>query len=209
MDLPELYFGLSAPAIDLLLPVKDLSTAKSRLEKSVVERRSLALTYLSNVVQVSLESSATVQCWIVSPDDLRPELGMTVCERLHWIEEPGREGLNPALEFARLAVPTGSERVIGVLLPDLPWLTSHELREFFALHQAAQMTGGSSVTLACDRHSRGTNGLLLDSKAHFCYRFGQDSFFRHTAQAWARQMTLKVFRSAGTANDVDVPADLA
>jgi 2-phospho-L-lactate guanylyltransferase len=205
LDPPELNFGLSAPPIDLLLPVKDLSTAKSRLKKGAVERRDLALSYLSNVVRVSLDSSAAVQCWIVSPEDLRCELGITACERLHWIEERGCEGLNRALEFARLALPRREGGVIGVVLPDLPWLTTLELRDFFALHQ---LTGHSSVTLACDRHGRGTNGLLLDAQTEFCYRFGPDSFNRHTAQAWARQMTIRVFRSAGTANDVDVPADL-
>jgi 2-phospho-L-lactate/phosphoenolpyruvate guanylyltransferase len=205
---------LNARHIDILLPVKDLSAAKSRLETSPSQRRAATLSYLAHVVTVGLKSSQRLHCWIVSPQDLRPELNLDAHltgPRLHWIEEIEPQGLNQALEFARSQVrrhrgSTGS--TIGVVLPDLPWLTSEELLGLCSLQEQLEESSVQSLTLACDRHGRGTNALLTNTDTEFCYRFGPDSFLKHLAQAWARQIEVRVFRSTGTACDVDVPADL-
>ena len=69
--------------------------------------------------------------------------------------------------------------------------------------------GVGLVVLAPDRAGTGTNALLLRPPGSMPFAFGAGSYARHLALARKHGVAMATYRAAGTAFDVDGPADLA
>ncbi len=69
--------------------------------------------------------------------------------------------------------------------------------------------GLGMVVLAPDRAGAGTNALLLRPPGSMPFAFGAGSYARHLALAREHGVSVATYRAAGTAFDVDGPADLA
>ncbi len=65
------------------------------------------------------------------------------------------------------------------------------------------------VVLAPDRAGAGTNALLLRPPGSMPFAFGAGSYAGHLALAREHGVAVATYRAAGTAFDVDGPADLA
>ena len=93
----------------------------------------------------------------------------------------------------------GAARVL-LLAADLPYLVASDL--------ALLLAEAAPVVIAPDRHSRGTNALLLAPPSAISPAFGADSFRAHREGARRASSLARIVTSRGLATDVDDPEDL-
>jgi 2-phospho-L-lactate guanylyltransferase len=114
------------------------------------------------------------------------------------------DGLNALLEQGRDWATAQGAGALLLAFADLPLLHPSDIKQIVRLGKSPR-----TVVLAPDRHNQGTNLMLLHPPALIPFSFGPNSYDAHRADtltAWAR---LEVYRSPGTALDVDTPDDLA
>lgn len=187
----------------ILVPVKNLETAKQRLSPllSPAERFALAEAMLQDVLAALDACRHREQVALVSGDARAHRLA-----RQHGfgiIDDPDDPGETGAIEMAtRASIERGAEFTL-VLPADIPLITAAEVDEIFA---AAPAEG---TVLAPSASGRGTNAVLQRPPGLFPLRFGNDSFLPHLAAARATGKPVEVLRLAGIRVDIDEPADLA
>jgi 2-phospho-L-lactate/phosphoenolpyruvate guanylyltransferase len=203
-----------------LIPVKALSSAKSRLASYLFQnqRETLVLDMLHHVLRMLLDSELFEQVSVVSADE-------RVLEHAHmWgaqalLEE--QHGHNPALHAAALRIQTvetpladalskegfrsdkGSlSEALLTISADLPLLTTLEIR--CLLEQSEQ----HEVILAPARDGTGTNAILVRPPLIVPYVFGPNSLHRYVEAARQKHLSHKIYCSTGLACDIDTVDDL-
>jgi 2-phospho-L-lactate guanylyltransferase len=187
----------------LVIPVKRLSAAKTRLAPLPTARRAeLALAFVHDCVTAALAVPQVGQVLVVTADDVAAERLGRLGARI--AAEPdaahGVDRLNAAILFG--AGRSGSERPelrVGALTGDLPSLRTEELAA--ALRRGAEIDGRSFVP---DAAGSGTTLLLAAADGTLDPLFGPDSRARH-ARSGAVELSA-VGRSLR--QDVDTLADL-
>ncbi len=197
--------------LHLVIPMKDLSRAKSRLAEILppTARRDLVLEMLRRVLATLLpgtdhhkaeETLSAIECvWIMSADPtilaLTTELGA------HPLHDPTAD-LNTALEWARTVVTAAGADALLILPADVPRITHADLAGL-----TASLHTGAALVITPDRAGHGTNalGLLLPSPLPF--QFGSNSFAQHLEAAHRLGLTAQVYTSPTLALDVDTPED--
>ena len=189
------------------VPVKTLRAAKSRLEPALApaERAGLVETLLARALRVLARSGVIAASAVVSPDPRALAIA-TAAGAAALQQTTG--GLNEALDQARAWALAGGADTLLVLLGDLPLLQSADITAMAEI-AADPVHGGPVVVLAPDRHGHGTNALLLHPPETLPFYFGIDSYARHYQAAARGGAEIMVYRSAGTAFDLDTPGDLA
>ena len=186
------------PPVDLVVPVKHLDRAKSRLRGAApggaAGHRDLVLAVVRDTVAAAV---AAVRAVLVVCEDAR------VVEALRGsgaecVDQPGLPGLNAALAFGadRLRARDPAS-VVGALQADLPALVPAQLRA-----AVAEAAGRRAFTP--DRPGTGTVLLLSAAGGGLDPRFGPGSAAAHGADAIAVGLG-----SAALRCDVDTAADLA
>jgi 2-phospho-L-lactate guanylyltransferase len=186
--------------VDLIVPVKRLDRAKSRLRGASCAHREhidLVLALLHDTVIAARATPGVRRVLVVCEDERVPAaLSGTGAE---CVDERGLRGLNPALEFGtgllRAADPRG---VVGALQADLPALRPAELAT--ALSEA-----GGRRAFCADRAGTGTTLLLSAPGSPLDPRFGAGSAAAHRASG-AMAVTAPV---PSLRCDVETDEDLA
>ncbi|HUS16356.1 MAG TPA: 2-phospho-L-lactate guanylyltransferase [Chloroflexia bacterium] len=189
------------------VPVKALEAAKSRLQPtlSVSERAELAADMLAGVLHALAGSGIVAATAVVSPDPT----ALAIAERTGATGLRQTDGgLNTALDQARTWAIAGGADTLLVLLGDLPLLRPADIQAMAEM-AADPIRGEPVVVLAPDRHGHGTNALLLRPPGTLAFGFGEDSYDRHFWAAAAGGAEIMVYRSTGTAFDLDTAEDLA
>ncbi len=203
--------------LHLVIPIKDLARAKSRLAEILPPdaRRTLVLEMLRRVLATLLpgrEHHGTVapagthqvrpdiECvWIMSADPtilaLTTELGARP------LPDPTAD-LNAALEWARTVVTAAGADALLIIPADVPRITPADLAGLTASLQA-----GSALVIAPDRAGSGTNALGLRLPSPLPFQFGPDSFAHHLETARRLGLTTRIYASPTLALDVDTPED--
>lgn len=184
-----------------VVPVQRLDLAKSRLAQvlSPVERSSLVLWLLDNVLPALAGSELVTATIVVSPDPVA--LNHAAMAGTMPLMQVGT-GLNAAIRQGReVARENGAEELL-IVLADLPFLTTAVVDDLL------EASAGADVTLAPDRHGTGTNALVLRPLDAIEPIFGAGSYKAHHAEAGLRQRSLHTFHAQGTAFDVDTAEDL-
>jgi 2-phospho-L-lactate guanylyltransferase len=182
----------------IVLPVKSLAEAKSRLEPvlSPLERGALTLAMLEDVLDVTLDVSGW-DTWVISPDETVLEIAMA--RGAHAVEED-----RPPLSVAVRQVEEEAEGrlvdALAVLLPDTP-LVTHA-----ALTRALRTLG--AVVVAPSADESGTNLLIRRPPAAIAARFGHDSYRRHLRSAAEAKVPTAVVETPELAFDLDLPSDI-
>lgn len=186
---------------DVVIPVKDLSRAKSRLQGLLGpdERAGLALAMLRDVL-TTLRACDPGDIWIVAHDDCVFDLGREFGAQ--GIRERVSQGYNHAVAVGLQAV--RAQHPVLVLPADLPFL---QARDVARLARPRALTA-PFVGIVPDRHNRGTNGLLLSRPDLIAPAFGHNSFFEHKAAAARAGVTATVFALNSMAVDIDCAEDL-
>jgi 2-phospho-L-lactate/phosphoenolpyruvate guanylyltransferase len=185
-----------------ILPIKNLSEAKQRLETmlSPGPRRALAEAMFSDVLTALRRSSTVEDILVVTRDHTAQQIagghGALVLDD----EEPGQSPA--ALLGVRYALDHEYERVL--LVPgDCPLLAPRDVDALIALPHE-----DPSAMIVPDRHGTGTNALLLTPPDALPPAFGPDSCERHVADAEVAGTVAEVVSVASLELDIDTPEDL-
>lgn len=183
----------------VVVPVKDLGRAKSRLSPALdpVERVDLTLHMLDHVL-TTLRKACVENVCVVSPDnavlDIARERGASS------LFQESR-GLNPALEEARIWTIRQGASTLLVLPADLPLLTAPDI---LALLEESK----PGVEISPDKVRTGTNALLLQPPDALPFAFGPGSFETHCRLARERGLEVNVRDLPNLAFDLDTAEDL-
>lgn len=175
----------------VLVPVKALDLAKSRLELVAPMRRSLALAMLHDVVEACTQATGVHGVTIVSADDAAfavPSTGSLRCRGDHLNED-----LAAAIATTRAAAP---EVGIAIVVADLPGLQAAELASVLT----TAPTDRASLVAGRDG---GTTVLLLPPGVDIEPGFGPGSAARHALVAVEHEQA-----APGLRRDVDSMDDL-
>ncbi len=186
----------------ILVPVKNLSSAKQRLSAVLdqLARTELAQAMLHDVLTTLHNWENRPQVAVVSSDPYAVRLTREFGFEL--IPDPENPGETGAIEMAtRVCVERGAESTL-VIPADIPLIRCWELEEIL---QKAPPEGSVLVPAA---DGRGTNAAFRRPANLFPLRFGNDSFKPHLAAAQATGKTCVVLELPGIAVDVDNPDDL-
>lgn len=189
--------GRPAEKWAIVVPVKRLDAAKTRLQLDPDVRIELALAIASDTVRAALACPSTAVVIAVS-DDSR---AAPVLRALGAVVVPDRPdaGLNPALQHgAKVAeVPAGAG--VAALAADLPALRPEDLANVL------EATAQHGVVVVADAAGAGTTLLAAAEAARFEPMFGTESRARHVAAG-----AVDLSESAGLSLrcDVDTIADL-
>lgn len=189
----------------VIVPVRDLESAKSRLGEALdaEERRALVTVMIDRTVRAAI--GAGFDTLLVSPsDDVLAIAASAGAETLR----QSNDGLNEALELATLGAAGAGASAVLVLPVDLPAVDPDALAAVVANAHAAIVPGRPLVALVPDRHGRGTNLLLVSPPGAIAFSFGPDSRARHEVAAADAGATYAEFRGPLTL-DIDTVDDLA
>ncbi len=186
----------------ILVPVKNLSSAKQRLAAVLDQpsRTALAQAMLHDVLTTIHNWAERPPVAVVTSDPYALDLATEY--QFEIVPDPDNPGETGAIEMAtHLCVERGVESTL-VIPADIPLVQAWELAEI--LKHAP--TEGSVLVPAAD--GRGTNAAFRRPANLFPLRFGNDSFKPHHTAANATGKPCVVLNLPGIAVDVDNPADL-
>ncbi|HEY7595175.1 MAG TPA: 2-phospho-L-lactate guanylyltransferase [Actinophytocola sp.] len=189
--------------MDLVVPIKRLDRAKSRLRGAVAAPHADVVLALLVDTVTAAASAAGVRRVLVVCEDTRvpPALRGTGVE---CVDERGLPGLNAALSFgARVLRERDRRGVVGALQADLPALRPADLAAAIAL-------AGGRRAFCADRPGTGTTLLLSAAGGSLEPRFGPGSAAAHAASgALAIGAELDSLRcDVDTARDLGIAAAL-
>lgn len=193
-----------APAladVAVVVAVKGLAQAKSRLAGELPDREGLVLAMFADTVD-AVRAAGVPTIVVVSTD---PDVVSWARDHgLHHISDPNRDSsLNAAFGLgadylrARPDAPTS----IALLQADIPALTPAEFRA------AVDAAVGHRRAIVADRSSTGTTVLIRDADIDEPSAFGRDSAAAHRA-AGATDLDPRGTTWLGLATDVDTVDDL-
>jgi 2-phospho-L-lactate/phosphoenolpyruvate guanylyltransferase len=186
----------------ILIPVKNLSSAKQRLASILDQpaRTQLAQAMLQDVLSALHQWPACPSVALVTSDPFAVELAREY--KFEIIPDPVNPGETGAIEMATRVCVERSIEYSLVIPADIPLIQAWELEEVLRRAPSA----GSGLVPAAD--GRGTNAAFRRPAGLFPLRFGNDSFKPHLAAAKATGKPCVVLQSPGIAVDVDNPEDL-
>ncbi|HZQ69037.1 MAG TPA: 2-phospho-L-lactate guanylyltransferase [Terriglobales bacterium] len=187
----------------ILVPVKNLSSAKQRLASILDQpsRTELAQSMLFDVLEALAAWPNRPEVAVVSSDPFALELA----DHFRFVVIPDNQNISEtdAIEMAtEVCVERGVESTV-VIPGDIPLIQSWELEKILELAPKE----GSVLVPAAD--GRGTNAAFRRPANLFPLRFGNDSFKPHRAAATATGKPCIIVSLPGIALDVDNPSDLA
>jgi 2-phospho-L-lactate guanylyltransferase len=193
----------SSTGIDLVIPVKSLAVAKSRLlgaaDAGVGDRdahASLVLAMAADTIRAALDATAVRRVLVVTQDPLVAL--MAEREGAQSLQDEPAGGLNAAVEHGARSLRRDDARsVVGALQADLPALRPAEL-------SAAVAAAAGRRAFCTDRQGSGTTLLLSAPGLGLLPRFGLGSARAHQATG----ALLVLGRWPSLVADVDRESDL-
>jgi 2-phospho-L-lactate guanylyltransferase len=186
----------------ILVPVKNLSTAKQRLASlfDQATRTELAQAMLFDVLETLGTWKDCPEVGIVTSDPF----AIRLAGQFHFsvIPDNANRSETDAIEMATRFCETQGIDSTLVIPGDIPSIQSWELEKILQSAPAE----GSVLVRAAD--GRGTNAIYRSPAGLFPARFGNDSFEPHHAAAKATGKPCVVLSLPGIALDIDTPSDL-
>ena len=193
--MPDMAAGSERWAI--VVPVKRLAVAKTRIDLDPEVRMELALAMAADTVRAA-SACPEVRLVVAVCDDPEALESLRQAGAVVVPDEPDA-GLNPALVHGASAGVVPPDHAVAAIAADLPALRSHELAE--VLRRAA----GRACSFVADASGSGTTVFAAADRAAFEPSFGPDSRSRHVA-AGATDLTDRA--GVTLRRDVDTIADL-
>lgn len=180
----------------VVIPVKRLPEAKSRLALSGERRAALALAFASDTVVAAAASPLVGAVFAVTGDDAVSQRLSALGARILPDDVPG--GLNAAVESGRQrALSEDPHRRVAALTADLPGLRTADLTDALSVVPDGR-------AFVADAPGSGTTLLLSDTGGTLAARFGPNSRYAHERSG------AKLLSGAGQSlrRDVDTVEDL-
>lgn len=184
-----------------VVPMKPLGEAKARLALALEAsaRAQLSRDLLVRTLIVLGQADGISRTAVISRD---MQVLKIARQNGAWaMYETGR-GLNAALEQATRVAEANGVKSLLIVPADLPNLTEGDVEAMIGL-----AIKPPCVVIAPDRREQGTNALLVSPPGLIPYAFGENSCAEHQRLARAAGR-LELYRSNGTAFDLDVPEDV-
>jgi 2-phospho-L-lactate/phosphoenolpyruvate guanylyltransferase len=153
----------------VLIPVKPLAEAKTRIDLDPQTRADLVLAMCRDVVAAATSAPNVDRVQVISTDPRVAAAVLPLGADL-W-QAPGVTGLNAELEAALTAVP--EDRGVAMLMADLPCLTSGLVAEIL------DTAPTSRASFVPDLADQGTTMLLQPPNVRVAPRFGRRSATAH------------------------------
>ncbi|MGQ0576775.1 MAG: 2-phospho-L-lactate guanylyltransferase [Pseudonocardia sp.] len=200
--------GSPGHRVDLVVPVKPLWAAKSRLRGAAgddpVAHGRLALALALDTIAAARAAVLVGRVLVMSTD---PAVAAGLAAQGIVVEPDGpRPGLNPALTHGARLLRRAGAGVVGALQADLPALTAADVDAAVALF----LDGGARRAFVPDAATTGTTLLLAARGVSLGPRFGRGSAQRHR-DSGATELDGDwpgLRRDVDTAADLRVAADL-
>lgn len=185
----------------ILIPVKNLATAKQRLARILPQskRTELAQAMLQDVLTAVADFGGD-DVSLVTSDALAIE--MAASHGFEVIRDDANLSETDAIAMATTVCEVHGIESTLVIPGDIPLIEPGELAAIYSNAPRA----GSVLVPAHDR--RGTNAILRRPAGLFPLRFGNDSFLPHLSVAKATHRPCVVLSLVGIGLDVDTPEDL-
>jgi 2-phospho-L-lactate guanylyltransferase len=163
-------------AWSLILPVKRLDTAKSRLRgPAAAHRAALALAFAADTAAAALATAGVAELVVVTDDPAAAEL--TARLGAHVVDDKPGAGLNAALIWGATVARQRAPRAgIAALSADLPALRAAELGEVLAFAALA-----NRAVVVADAAGSGSTAYLAAAHVPFVPAFGANSLRAHLA----------------------------
>lgn len=187
----------------LLIPIKDPTHAKTRLDKllSVEERRRLAWAMFEDVsraVAAARKPDRVVMVTSFIPAIERArELGWEV------LVEQSQTSESASVDWASRAL---SERGFGIVMrlpADLPLVRAEDIDELLSIE-----LDSPGALLVPSREGTGTNAIIRTPPTLFPSRFGPNSLALHQQEAARAGVECAIVNNPRIALDIDEPADV-
>jgi 2-phospho-L-lactate guanylyltransferase len=178
----------------LVIPVKRLEVAKSRIALPAAERAELALAMATDTVAAAV-ACALIARVVVVTDDARAVAALTG-PGVTIVADTPDAGLNPALRHGAAAAADG--RIVAVSA-DLPALTAADLTTVLVA------AGEHARGVVADESGTGTTVLTAESETEFVPSFGRASFEAHLRNG---SVDLTKFARPSVRRDVDTVSGL-
>ncbi len=187
----------------VIIPVKPLNRAKSRLEDVLTpdQRAAFAEAMLRQVLAVVTDVPRIVGTLVVSRDTRALSIAREYGAKT--VQESGTPELNPALMRATQVVRTWGCEAVLILPADLPFVRGEDIVNILDMG-----TSAFSTVIATDQHGDGTNALFVRPPGLFQYHYGPNSFQAHIQLARESGAEVHIYKSDYIALDVDLPEDL-
>lgn len=189
--------------LEVLVPMKPLATAKSRLAPEVTDsrRQAAALLMLHRVLAAVGSSIGAGACQVIGGDAVVQQIAAH--HSVQWRPEPGHD-LNSSLWLAMQTAYQNGAQATLFLPADLPEATPTDVRAVVSASQGMTVPVGVRA-----RNDGGTNALLMPAAYALSPSLGEASYARQAAEVRAHGAELQEANAPGLAFDVDTPADLA
>jgi 2-phospho-L-lactate/phosphoenolpyruvate guanylyltransferase len=186
----------------ILIPVKNLNTAKQRLASILSQpaRTELAQAMLLDILEVLASWAKRPEVSLVTSDPFARDLAHRFDFEI--ITDTANRSETDAIEMATKVCELRGLDYTLVIPADIPLIQAWELDKIL---EAAPETGSVLVPAA---DGRGTNAAFRRPAGLFPLRFGNDSFRPHLAAARETGNPCSVISLPGIALDVDNPSDL-
>lgn len=170
---------MTSPTVAAVLPVKDLTVAKTRLELPPEARSRLAMAFALDTLAAVLGSDLVQGVVVVTSDELAAaQLPALDPARVKVVSDCG-SGLGPAVRRGVQTVRAhGPDAPVCIVPTDLPCLRSEDLDTVLRAAHAARPARGAFVP---DRSSTGTTLMVLGAGHSTIEHYGPDSAARHAA----------------------------
>jgi len=186
----------------ILIPIKNLATAKQRLASLLNQsiRTELAQAMLLDVLDAVTACSNRPGVSLVTSDPFAIEAARRF--GLDVIHDHHNRSETDAIEMATKNCKSRGVDYTLVIPADVPLIQTSELETIFT----NAPDRGSLLVPAAD--GRGTNAAFRRPATLFPLRFGNDSFKPHLASAHATGLPCTVISLPGIGLDIDNPSDL-
>ena len=187
----------------LMVPVKDLDRAKTRLAPllAAAERRALAAIMLEGTLRAGEGLEGVGRRVVVT--SYRPAMELAGLHGFEVLREEGQRSESDSVDAACAALEREGVTAILRVPLDLPLLRGEDLA---AIVQAARQ--GAQVVLVPSLDGTGTNALYRSPPGRFPSRFGSGSLALHMEESRRSGAEPRVLRLESLALDIDDEADL-
>ena len=190
----------------VLLPVKDLVRAKSRLSGILAphERRGLAQAMAEDVLAVVTRAEGVEGVLLVSDDPAAGLLAHKYAVDVLSEADLGCTGLNPVIEAATDYLKSRAAEHVMVMHADLPLVQPGDIQSLLAAY-ADESVGAVIVP---DLDGTGTNVMMFAAAQSPAFQYGPGSCQRHQQEFAAMGSSCHLLHNARLGLDVDEPGDL-
>lgn len=186
--------------VTVLLPVKRLDAAKSRLAGSLnnQERRSLVLTLLVRTIRI-MKKAGYLHIVVVSDEGVVKRIAENLGCAVSGHPLPGT--LNEDMQW--ISAEFATESALLFLPIDLPSLAVEDIVQLVE-HDEARRT----AVIVSDLEGKGTNALFLPPGVRIRYAFGRESYPKHILELQENRVNYCELVNQNIMLDLDCAADL-